>query len=63
MSDFIHVRGEGGAVIKMTLPLHKSIQQRLDRGDIVRVSEDGEPLAAEPAPDKPAARGKTTAAK
>ncbi|WP_327376203.1 hypothetical protein OG393_20990 [Streptomyces sp. NBC_01216] len=44
MADTIHVRGEGGAVIAMDLPLPEAIQQRLDRGLIQRVDADGTSL-------------------
>ena len=41
MSGTIHVRGEGGAVWEMALPLSPHIQERYDAGDIVRVNPDG----------------------
>jgi hypothetical protein len=50
----IHVRGEGGQVIKMDLPLPESIQDRLTKGLIRRVNADGSPYngaAAEPGPE------------
>ncbi|MFD0405015.1 hypothetical protein [Kitasatospora sp. NPDC127116] len=43
MPDTIHVRGEGGAVIAMDLPLHEAIAHRLATGQLQRVSEDGSP--------------------
>jgi hypothetical protein len=48
MADTIHVRGEGGMVIAMDLPLPGHIEQRLTRGQIRRVNEDGTPYT-EPA--------------
>lgn len=41
MSDVIHVRGEGGAVWEMTVPLHPVLQKRYDAGELVRVNRDG----------------------
>ena len=45
MAETIHVRGEGGAIFAMDLPLPESIQERLERGFLVRVNEDGSPYA------------------
>ncbi|WP_206302993.1 hypothetical protein [Streptomyces sp. WAC 01529] len=39
----IHVRGEGGQVIEMDLPLPDAIQDRLTKGLIRRVNADGSP--------------------
>ncbi|MFD6432823.1 hypothetical protein [Streptomyces venezuelae] len=39
----IHVRGEGGQVIEMDLPLPEPIQDRLTKGLIRRVNADGSP--------------------
>lgn len=48
----IHVRGEGGQIIKMDLPLPESIQDRLTKGLIRRVNADGSPYAGQaPAPE------------
>jgi len=41
MADTIHVRGEGGTVIAMDLPLPSHIEKRMVRGQIVRVNPDG----------------------
>ncbi|WP_211826448.1 hypothetical protein [Streptomyces alfalfae] len=52
----IHVRGEGGQVIKMDLPLPEPIQDRLTKGLIRRVNADGSPYlgdAPTPAPAAP----------
>lgn len=50
MAETIYVRGEGGAVIAMDLPLPEAIQERFDRGLIQRVNEDGTPYAVTPSP-------------
>lgn len=38
---YVHVRGEGGSIFKMDLPLHETIAERLRKGVIQRVNEDG----------------------
>jgi hypothetical protein len=43
MVESIHVQGEGGHIIKMDLPLPSHIAQRLKKGQIRRVNEDGSP--------------------
>jgi len=43
MAETIHVRGEGGAIFAMDLPLPEGIQERVDRGLIQRVNADGSP--------------------
>ncbi|MFF0426905.1 hypothetical protein ACFYUJ_21135 [Streptomyces sp. NPDC004520] len=53
MAKTIHVRGEGGAVIAMDLPLAEGIQERFDRGLIQRVNADGSPYSATPTPAAP----------
>ncbi|MFD9905628.1 hypothetical protein [Streptomyces sp. NPDC059063] len=50
MAETIYLRGEGGGIHAMDLPLHESIQQRLERGQLRRVNADGTPLTAPPAP-------------
>ena len=48
----IHVRGEGGQIIKMDLPLPEAIQDRLTKGLIRRVNADGSPYnGPTPAPE------------
>ncbi|OII64595.1 hypothetical protein BJP40_19845 [Streptomyces sp. CC53] len=58
MPETIYVRGEGGSIIAMDLPLPEGIQQRYDRGQLVRVNPDGTPYSSPPAaapdPDGPA---------
>ncbi|MCY0961567.1 hypothetical protein [Streptomyces sp. H27-H5] len=43
MVETIHVRGEGGAVIAMDLPLPEAIAERYASGLLVRVNADGSP--------------------
>jgi hypothetical protein len=53
MSD-LYVRGEGGSIIPMDLPLPEDIAQRYDSGALVRVNADGSPwVDAPPAPAVP----------
>lgn len=47
MADTVWMRGEGGSVIAMDLPLPEGIQQRVDAGLIVRVNPDGSPWSGE----------------
>lgn len=49
MAETIHVRGEGGAIFAMDLPLPEGIAERYERGLLVRVHPDGTPYHAEPA--------------
>ncbi|MGC5034111.1 hypothetical protein ACPXCS_06220 [Streptomyces sp. DT190] len=54
MAQSIHVRGEGGQIIKMDLPLPEPIQDRLTRGLLRRVNADGSPYTGnvpEPTPE------------
>ncbi|WP_046507100.1 hypothetical protein [Streptomyces odonnellii] len=50
MAETIYVRGEGGMVFAMDLPLPESIAERLERGQLVRVNADGSPYYGAPAP-------------
>ena len=43
MAETIHVRGEGGAILAMDLPLPEGIQERYDSGLLQRVHADGSP--------------------
>jgi hypothetical protein len=43
----IWLRGEGGAVFRMTPPLDPNIQQRWDAGRLERVNPDGSPWTGE----------------
>lgn len=55
MSDqeIIHVRGEGGSVFRLALPLHESIADRLARGHLTRVNEDGTTWTGDAEPSVP----------
>jgi hypothetical protein len=41
MAESWFIRGEGGSVFKLDLPLHEAIEQRLHKGYLVRVNKDG----------------------
>lgn len=43
MTDWIHFKAPGGHVIAMTLPLHSTIEQQWEHGDLQRVNADGSP--------------------
>lgn len=49
MPETIHVRGEGGAIFAMDLPLPEGIQERYDSGLLQRVHPDGAPWHGAPA--------------
>ncbi|MEV6174884.1 hypothetical protein AB0L99_42600 [Streptomyces sp. NPDC051954] len=53
MAETIHVRGEGGAIFAMDLPLPEAIGNRLASGLLVRVNEDGSPHEGAPAQESP----------
>lgn len=53
--EIVHIRGEGGAVFAMALPLQRDIAKRLARGHLRQVNPDGTPLAGSGAVDEPAA--------
>lgn len=55
MAETIYVRGEGGAVIAMDLPLPEGIAERYERGQLRRVNPDGSPYQGSPTPLAPAA--------
>lgn len=75
MSDHIHVRGEGGGIFRMLLPLPRHMQKKMDAGQITRVNPDGTPYEepkqsargrkkqtaapADPGPETPADTGST----
>jgi hypothetical protein len=50
MAKTIHVRGEGGSIIPMDLPLPEPIADRLEKGLLRRVNADGSPYTLVPAP-------------
>lgn len=65
-ADHIYVRGEGGSVFRLALPLHESIADRLTRGHLARVNEDGSTWSggAEPSvPSVPTSRPAQSASK
>lgn len=45
MAETIHLRGEGGHIFTMDLPLPEGIAERYERGLLVRVDPDGAPAA------------------
>jgi hypothetical protein len=45
-ADVIHVRGEGGSVFALALPLSEPIAERLTKGHIRRVNDDGSEYTA-----------------
>ncbi|WP_327268807.1 hypothetical protein OG233_14115 [Streptomyces sp. NBC_01218] len=54
MAETIHVRGEGGQVFAMDLPLPEGIADRYERGLLARVDADGTPYNEGGAPADPA---------
>ncbi|RPK85067.1 hypothetical protein [Streptomyces sp. ADI98-10] len=54
MAETIHLRGEGGHIFTMDLPLPEGIGERYERGLLVRVDSDGTPTQPGPAPEAPA---------
>lgn len=58
MAETIYVRGEGGVIFAMDLPLPEAIADRLAKGQIKRVNRDGSPYyGAEPVPARAAEQG------
>jgi hypothetical protein len=43
VAPHVFIRGEGGSIFKMDLPLHETIEDRLLKGYLTRVNEDGSP--------------------
>jgi hypothetical protein len=58
--ETIHVLGEGGTVLRLGLPLHEAIAERMERGHIVRCNPDGTVPYA-PADDQPEPEGQVPA--
>lgn len=58
MAETIYLRGEGGGIHAMDLPLPEPIQERLTKGMLQRVNEDGSPYR-EPEPTEPTEPAKT----
>lgn len=57
-AETIHVLTEGGVVYEMDLPLPEAIADRLGKGLITRVNEDGTPFEEKPEKAKPASKAK-----
>ncbi len=53
MAESIHILGEGGAVFMMDLPLPEAIADRLARGHLRQVQEDGSPFEESQRPGVP----------
>lgn len=47
--DTVWLRGEGGAVFRMALPLHPDYAKQLQKGLLKQVNEDGTPYTADDA--------------
>lgn len=54
MAETIHVRGEGGGVHAMDLPLPEPIAERMAKGALVRCNPDGSAYSGEPEESVPA---------
>jgi hypothetical protein len=52
-SKTVHVRGEGGHIIEMDLPIPAHYAKRFERGELVIVNADGSPVDDD-APARPA---------
>lgn len=65
MGDTIHVRGEGGSIFELGLPLHETIEDKLRVGTLTRVNADGSLFEGEPddVPGLPAERPAVNAPK
>jgi len=48
MAETIYLRGEGGGIHAMDLPLPEPIEERLRKGMLHRVNADGTPYAEQP---------------
>lgn len=60
MAETIYLRGEGGGIHAMDLPLPEPIEERVRKGMLQRVNEDGSPYV-EAVTDEPTGAGKTPA--
>lgn len=54
MAETWLIRGEGGTVFALDLPLHEAIEQRLQKGYLTRVNEDGTDYTEGPERSRPA---------
>lgn len=53
MAETWLIRGEGGGIVKMSLPLHEVVAHQLLKGFARRVNEDGTDWTPEQAPERP----------
>jgi len=49
--EIVHIRGSGGVIWPMSLPLHEGVADQVAKGEAVRVNADGSPW--EPSDDDP----------
>lgn len=54
LPQWIHFKTPSGHVIAMTRPLHSTIEQQWEHGDLQRVNEDGSPWGAPTIETEPA---------
>lgn len=54
MAETHHYRGPGGQVIALDWPPHEAVHAQIVRGELRRVTEDGEPYVEPTDPDVPA---------
>jgi hypothetical protein len=52
-TETIYVRGEGGGIHAMDLPLPEPIEERLRKGMLARVNEDGSPYTGDDEESRP----------
>lgn len=43
-TEIVRVRGEGGVIFEMALPLHEAIAGRIEKGYLSIVTDDGDPV-------------------
>lgn len=55
MTAAIWLRGESGALLSASLPLHEAVADRLAKGLLARVNRDGTPWAEDQAAPQPSA--------
>ncbi|NUS29812.1 MAG: hypothetical protein HOV92_37115 [Streptomyces sp.] len=61
MPETIYLRGEGGGIHAMDLPLPEPIEERVRKGMLTRVNKDGSPYVAPPSEDEPTGVGQAPA--
>jgi hypothetical protein len=47
----VFIQGEGGGIFELSLPLHETIVDKLERGHVRRVQADGSPYEESERPD------------